>query len=285
MNNFCSNCGNPIENGNNFCSNCGKYVDTNNFNVENNIEDNNYEMNKDSNSLKTVSLVMGIISIVLCIFLNVLIIPVAIIGLIIGIVYTVKSKKFCAGIVLNALGIVIPILLLVFVISALISVNSSIKDIWKNDYELDFDNNYYNDDTSEDNYYGEDTFENKDNYESEETIQNNYFKKIELNDVIDLINNKEDFVIVISQTTCGACTRYKPKVENVAKKNKLTIYYIEYNLLFDSEKKTLLNYIPFSGTPNTAFFKDGKELTNLRIVGNIVEEDEFEKILRDNNYI
>ena len=105
-----------------------------------------------------------------------------------------------------------------------------------------------------------------------------------MDDFVSLINNKQDFILVISQTWCSHCTNYKPKVKEVANNNKVIIYYIEYNMLSDVDKNTFDNYVIFSGTPTTVFFKNGLELIDLKIEGNITIK-KLENTLINNGYI
>ena len=57
------------------------------------------------------------------------------------------------------------------------------------------------------------------------------------------MENKDSFVLLLSQTTCSHCMDFKPKLERVAKNYKLVVYYMETNLLdedvYDSFK---INY-------------------------------------------
>ena len=131
MNRFCHFCGARLEEGSAFCGKCGTQsnhvVNNNQDNVGNNVgiynqsninnQDNNNFVsnttinrnvtNNSNNGLKIASLVLGITSLVLVLFINVLTIPLAIIGLILGIIYSVKSKKFCAGIACSVLLLVL----------------------------------------------------------------------------------------------------------------------------------------------------------------------------------
>ena len=183
MNNFCSNCGNQIIKESNFCDKCGTKIDNN---------DNNQIISKEENNgLKTASLILGIISLVLALFLNFLIIPLAIVGLILGIIYTSKSKKFCVGIVLNILGIIIPIILCIFLINIFTNINSSIESIWDEEYSsYDNEDNYYNDDN--DYYYDNDSALDKDleeNFSSSQNAKESYFKMTNVNEIKNFISN------------------------------------------------------------------------------------------------
>ena len=89
------------------------------------------------------------------------------------------------------------------------------------------------------------------------------------NDVIEKINNKEDFVLLVSQTTCSHCMVYKPKVKEIANKHDVEIFYIDIDLLDKKESNEFGKYIYTDGTPVTIFFIDGEEETTAnRINGN-----------------
>ena len=162
-----------------------------------------------------------------------------------------------------------------------------------NDLELNEDgSNNLNSDNQGDNniYFDEDSNDNNldsnDNNLDDSSINNesNYFKDLSVNGFVSLVDNKDDFILVISQTWCSHCTNYKPKVENVANRNKVVVYYIEYNMLSENDKNIFNGYIEFSGTPTTVFFKDGVEVVDARIYGNTTE-DKIESVFRDNDYI
>lgn len=134
---FCKNCGKVLNQGDLFCANCGNQIIAENNEVENvsfttnefdnlnhqqsnnnqNIPVNN--TNKEKSGLATASIVIGIISIILSFFLTILVYPLAIVGLILGIVNKKKCKKEILGIVLNSISFVIPIIILVFSITIL----------------------------------------------------------------------------------------------------------------------------------------------------------------------
>ena len=51
--------------------------------------------------------------------------------------------------------------------------------------------------------------------------------ELNYNELTTKIENKEDFVVCISRTTCSHCNDYKPKLRKVANKYKINIYYIK----------------------------------------------------------
>ena len=124
----CKNCG-YFCNDSKYCSNCGAELInetvTPNDNTNNNYNQNNvaYTQPKKSDGLWIASLVIGIISLLLSFVLTILIIPLAIIGLVLGIASKKKGNKV-VGIVLNSLAIIVSVVVLfiaIFVLGKAIS--------------------------------------------------------------------------------------------------------------------------------------------------------------------
>ena len=87
-------------------------------------------------------------------------------------------------------------------------------------------------------------------------------------------NNKESFILVISQSTCSHCANYKPKLATIAQKYNINIYYIDYDLENSKNQKDFLEKYNLDGsTPVTIFIKKGKQ-TKLfdRIEGEVSKE-------------
>lgn len=112
-----------------------------------------------------------------------------------------------------------------------------------------------------------------------------YFNEIKYNEVIEKIENKEDIVLLISQTTCNHCMSYKPKLEDVANEYKLNVYYIEADLLDDDESAELKKYVNYSSTPTTVFLKDGEEKTAANRINGDASKDKIKKKLKSNGFI
>lgn len=102
---FCTKCGRVVDNNAKFCINCGNNL----VNIEN---VNNLESTK-KNGLATASMIIGIISLIFSFILNIFIFPLAIIGLILGIVNKNKCGQKIAGIVLNIVSMIISIIVLI----------------------------------------------------------------------------------------------------------------------------------------------------------------------------
>ena len=116
-------------------------------------------------------------------------------------------------------------------------------------------------------------------------LSKSYLKQLKYEAVMEKLENKETFVLLLSQTTCSHCAEFKPKLAKVAKKYEAEIYYIEVNLINEEQKKKFKEYINYSSTPTTVFIRNGEEATSAnRISGNVSEEKIVDK-LKSNGFI
>lgn len=120
---------------------------------------------------------------------------------------------------------------------------------------------------------------------TDKILSKSYLKEIKYEVLIDKIENKEDMIILISQTTCGHCTSYKPKLEDIANKYKIDIYYIDVDLLTDEENMELDKYINYSSTPTTVFLKNGEEKSAATRINGNASREKIEKKLKSNGFI
>ena len=112
-----------------------------------------------------------------------------------------------------------------------------------------------------------------------------YFNEISFNDIMEKIENKEDVVLLISQTTCSHCISYKPKLKDVSNKYKLNIYCIDVDLLGEDEAKELKSKVNYSSTPVTVFLKNGEEKTAANRINGDASKDKIVKKLKNNGFI
>ncbi len=114
------------------------------------------------------------------------------------------------------------------------------------------------------------------------------FKSIEdinLTTLKTKIDNKEKFVLVITQTGCSHCMAYLPILEEIGKDYKLTFYDLNMTNLSDEEKVEFNKLVRISGTPTTIFYTDGEEQsTTTRLVGEKTK-DKIINRLKSEGYI
>ena len=106
-----------------------------------------------------------------------------------------------------------------------------------------------------------------------------------LNGLKEKIDNKEKFVLVITQTGCSHCMAYLPVLDEIGKDYKLTFYDINMTNLSDEEKTEFNKLVRISGTPTTIFYTDGEEKTTTsRLVGEKTKEKIINR-LKSEGYI
>lgn len=117
---------------------------------------------------------------------------------------------------------------------------------------------------------------------------NNNDNLIELNynELATKIDNKENFVVCISRTTCSHCNNYKPKLKKVANEYKINIYYTDIDKYTKTDLEKFNNLISFDGgTPVTIFIKNGEEKTTATRIEGDVSTDKIIDKLKKNGFI
>ncbi|MBQ4031097.1 MAG: thioredoxin family protein [Bacilli bacterium] len=112
-----------------------------------------------------------------------------------------------------------------------------------------------------------------------------YFKELTISELQEKIDNKESFILVISQTTCSHCAEYKPRIKKVLAKYEVTGYYIEKDLLNAEETTQLNNIANISGTPATIFIIDGEEKSSSTRISGARSTDVIVSRLKAMGYI
>ena len=110
--------------------------------------------------------------------------------------------------------------------------------------------------------------------------------KLDYSDIEEKINNKENFVLCISRTTCSHCNNYKPKLKEVANKYNINIYYTDVDLYSSEDLDKYNSLISFYGsTPVTIFIKNGEEKTTATRIEGDVSTDKIIEKLKKNGFI
>lgn len=116
--------------------------------------------------------------------------------------------------------------------------------------------------------------------------KNTNLLKLDYQEVIDKINNKDDFILCVSASECVHCNKYKPKLKEISNTYDIKIYYVNVDEFTDKDyEKFKVDFNFDGGTPTTILFKDGEEKTTAsRIEGNEKTEKIINK-LKSNGFI
>ena len=110
---FCIKCGAKIEEGNKFCMSCGNSVEAQKTKVENinsgNVSTNRTSSKEDNSNKGLASLIIGIVT------LFIPILPLSILGLVLGIKESHKDGKRIAGIILNTISLIISVFIAIII--------------------------------------------------------------------------------------------------------------------------------------------------------------------------
>ena len=112
-----------------------------------------------------------------------------------------------------------------------------------------------------------------------------YLITLNAQELQEKIEAKDDFILVISQEGCSHCKAYIPVLKDVLNEHKITAYIID-TATFNKEEKAFLRTVAnISGTPTTAFIKDGEETsTSNRLVGSASKKT-IETRFKDMGYL
>lgn len=95
------------------------------------------------------------------------------------------------------------------------------------------------------------------------------FTEIDYDTYIEMVDNKESFVLYLGSATCSHCQSFKPTLEQIIKDYQLDIKYIDAYSLTEKEYSILQNKTKLQGTPTVVFIKDGITQTEPKIVGDV----------------
>ncbi len=100
----------------------------------------------------------------------------------------------------------------------------------------------------------------------ESYTEKDLFNKVNAKEFIDLFNGKEKAFLVIGQTQCSHCISFKKVLNKAIYNYKANIYYLEFDLLTDVDKRAVIaldDSLQKLGTPHTMITKKGKILDTI----------------------
>ena len=105
------------------------------------------------------------------------------------------------------------------------------------------------------------------------------------NELKEKIDNKDSFILVVSQAGCSHCAEYIPVLKEILKDNDIKAYIIDLKAFSKSDRQYLTTIANTSGTPTTLFIEKGEEkATYNRIVGSSNRKN-IEAMFKKNGYI
>lgn len=118
------------------------------------------------------------------------------------------------------------------------------------------------------------------------------YDEITIDELKNIVENKEDIILFIGSDQCSHCSTYKVTVNEIVKTYQIDIKYINIAKLDETGLQELLKISNFgNSTPTTVFIKDGEEYCGesnncsyYRIIGD-QEYDKVVKKLKDKGYI
>lgn len=112
--------------------------------------------------------------------------------------------------------------------------------------------------------------------------ENTLVYEINMQQLEEKINNKDTFILVMTQTGCVHCQSYLPTIKKVSREYGVTFYVLNRAKLSKEEYNRLNDIANISGTPATIFIVDGEEKTALnRLTGNIEKSRLVEKLISE----
>lgn len=107
-------------------------------------------------------------------------------------------------------------------------------------------------------------------------VKESYSYSLSVQEVLDKIENQEDFVVYLGTTTCTACQTFAPIAEKMNENYQTQIYHVVLDLEEDEElKDQLLAIIPVEYTPSINAIKDGVLVGNYEGVLEYIDLKEF----------
>lgn len=112
--------------------------------------------------------------------------------------------------------------------------------------------------------------------------ENTLVYEINMQQLEEKINNKDTFILVMTQTGCVHCQSYLPTIKKVSREYGVTFYVLNRAKLSKEEYNRLKDIANISGTPATIFIVDGEEKTALnRLTGSIEKSRLVEKLISE----
>lgn len=105
------------------------------------------------------------------------------------------------------------------------------------------------------------------------------YKEISFNELTDLVDSGDKFILFIGSDSCSHCTIYKETLNIVIKKHHVLVNYIDISKISDEEIAYIKARFAFSATPTTVFIGEGKDEVSERVLTKKVGSLDSNKVI------
>lgn len=112
------------------------------------------------------------------------------------------------------------------------------------------------------------------------------YEEVSFDTVIEMLENKQSFILFIGSSNCSHCATYEPKLNSVIKEYQVKVYFIDVNKLSETENSKLNAKISYgNATPMTVFIKKGTEESSYNRIRGDQDRDVIVSMFQKNGYI
>lgn len=112
------------------------------------------------------------------------------------------------------------------------------------------------------------------------------YEEVSFDTVMEMLDNKQSFILFIGSSSCSHCATYEPKLNSVIKEYQVKVYFIDVSKLSETENSKLNAKISYgNATPMTVFIENGKEQSSYNRIRGDQDRDVIVSVFQKNGYI
>ncbi|MGT2811123.1 thioredoxin family protein [Streptococcus minor] len=104
------------------------------------------------------------------------------------------------------------------------------------------------------------------------------YKAIRLEEVVEKIQNKENFYLYVGRPTCHYCAKFSPILEEAITHTQVTVYYLNTDNEVLTEAQNFVAKEEIQTVPHLAYYRDGQRQSYLE-KGSQANLEEIESFL------
>lgn len=105
------------------------------------------------------------------------------------------------------------------------------------------------------------------------------YKAIRLEEVVEKIQNKENFYLYVGRPTCHYCAKFSPILEEAITHTQMTVYYLNTDNEVLAEAQNFVAKEEIQTVPHLAYYRDGQRQSYLE-KGSQANLEEIESFLK-----